>query len=319
MKNVYTTVLICFLTMFLNSYSFEKIDLDQLDKSNLYVNDGDSNTLHYLITTPKENPIGIIILLPSSGESTTDVAKQVEIPRLAQKKNIITIIPSINWGTVDREIENKLLNNIVLDVVKKYNIPTNNFVLGGLSNGGMVSLYFAEMAVKNTNSNLIKPKGVFGLDAPLDLAHLYEYCKREIERNYSEAGVNEAKWIISFYNKMFGGSPEDVPEVYEAHSIYSHDSESGGNTTYLKDVPVRMYTDLDIEWLINEKRRDLYDWNGTDITAMINKLKLMGNKDANVLITMGKGVRLNGTRHPHSWSIMDNEDCVNWVFKLFTE
>ena len=60
-------------------------------------------------------------------------------------------------------------------------------------------------------------------------------------------------------------------------------------------------------------RRDLYDWNGTDIVAMINDLKLMGNPDANVIITMGKGVRLNGTRHPHSWSIMDNEDCMKWI------
>jgi hypothetical protein len=77
-----------------------------------------------------------------------------------------------------------------------------------------------------------------------------------------------------------------------------------------------MYTDLDVNWLMNERRRDLYDWNGTDIVAMINDLKLMGNKDANVIITMGKGIKLNGIKHPHSWTIMDNQDCFNWIEKL---
>ena len=75
-------------------------------------------------------------------------------------------------------------------------------------------------------------------------------------------------------------------------------------------------TDLDVNWLMNERRRDLYDWNGTDIVAMINDLKLMGNKDANVIITMGKGIKLDGTKHPHSWSIMENKDCFNWIEKL---
>ena len=93
--------------------------------------------------------------------------------------------------------------------------------------------------------------------------------------------------------------------------------ENGGNAKYLKDMPIRMYTDLDVEWLLNERHRDLYDWNGTDIVAMINQLKVLGNTDANVKISQGKGIRLDGTRHPHSWSILDTKDCIDWIVKLF--
>lgn len=181
----------------------------------------------------------------------------------------------------------------------------------------MISLTYAEVSKKEKESTFLTPKGVFGLDVPLDKAHMYEYCLREINRNYSEVGVNEARWLLNNYNQTYGGSPEEFPNKYIDASIYSNGVENGGNAQYLKDIPIRIYTDLDVDWLINQRRRDLYDWNGTDIVAMINDLKLMGNEDANVIITMGKGVRLDGTRHPHSWSILDNQDCINWIIDLF--
>ena len=102
-------------------------------------------------------------------------------------------------------------------------------------------------------------------------------------------------------------------------SVYAHDAENGGSAYFLKGMPLRMYTDLDVDWLMKERHRDLYDWNGTDIVAMINRVRLMGNEDANVIVSMGKGVRLDGSRHPHSWSIMEGEDCLRWVLKLFED
>ncbi|GAW90524.1 hypothetical protein FPS14_contig00066-0006 [Flavobacterium psychrophilum] len=78
-----------------------------------------------------------------------------------------------------------------------------------------------------------------------------------------------------------------------------------------------MFTDLDTDWLINQRHRDLNDWNGIDIISMINKLKIMGNENARVIVSQGKGVRLDGTKNPHSWSIMDSEVCLNWMIETF--
>ena len=55
----------------------------------------------------------------------------------------------------------------------------------------VISLTYAEVSKKEKNSTFLVPKGVFGLDVPLDKAHMYEYCIREISRNFSEVGVNE--------------------------------------------------------------------------------------------------------------------------------
>lgn len=316
------TALILLMTIFSNyciGQEFEKVVISNQDSSHLYINDSDSTELYYLKLVPKSQPIGAVVILPSGGETIQDLLKQVELPNLANENNIITIIPSINWRTESKAVEIELLNRIFEEVVNEHQVPKDNFIIGGLSNGGIISLTYAEASKKGKDNTFLVPKGVFGLDVPLDKAHMYEYCIREINRNFSEVGVNEAKWIMNNYKETYGGSPEEFPQRYIEASIYSNGIEKGGNAQYLKDIPIRMYTDLDVEWLINQRRRDLYDWNGSDIVAMINDLKLMGNQDANVIITMGKGVRLDGSRHPHSWSIMDNHDCMNWILTLIKD
>lgn len=317
MKNYLTYLLLVFLLITSCSQSnFEKVSYSEVDPAELYIQDGESTELFYMKLIPSGKIKGAIVVLPSGAEPVEDLLKQISLPHMALSKGIATIVPSINWGTEDRKTEINMIDDILKKVCSDYNIPKDKIVLGGLSNGGMVSLTYAEQAVKNEGSTYMVPLGVFGLDVPLDKAHLYEYAEREIKRDFSEAGVNEAHWIINNYKEQYGGSPNEVPQNYLNASIYSNGAPQGGNAKYLKNIPIRMYTDLDVNWLMNERRRDLYDWNGTDIVAMINDLKLMGNQDANVIITMGKGVRLDGTPHPHSWSIMDNEDCLAWIERL---
>ncbi len=302
-----------------DSTIFEKVTMSTTDPTELYINDGNSSELYYLKYVPKYEIKGVLVVLPSGGEHTEDVIKQISLHKLAAEHGIMTIIPSINWGMNNRKADYAFLDKIFKELINTYNVPADKFVLGGLSNGGMVSIGYAQKSVKYPNSTVVKPLGIFGLDTPLDKAYLYNYCKREIKRNFSEAGVNEAKWLLNLYNELYGGSPEEFPEEYVEASLFSYGVDNGGNAVYLKNMPIKMYTDLDVDWLLNERHRDLYDWNGSDIVAMINELKMQGNTDANVVVTMGKGVRLNGTKHPHSWSIMDNTDCINWILKLMNK
>jgi len=48
---------------------------------------------------------------------------------------------------------------------------------------------------------------------------------------------------------------------------------------------------------------------------MINLLNRKENKDAEIIVSHNKGKRLNGSIHPHSWSIMDSKDCMAWILK----
>jgi hypothetical protein len=299
-----------------NGQELEKIIMEDIDTNELYLNDGDSTTLYYLKSIPKTEIKGVLVILPSGGETTENLIKQITLHQLAVEKGFLVIIPSINFGTESGDAEFYILDKIFSEIVKEYHVSKDNFILGGLSNGAMISLNYAEKSIKYYGKTFLIPRGIFALDSPLDKAHLYKYCEREIERNFTPAGVNEGEWIIEKYKKLYG-TPYKNPKKYIEASIYSYGAKDGGNAKYLKNIPLRMYTDFDVEWLMNQRHRDLYDWNGTDIIAMINMLKVMGNDDANVIISYGKGFKLDGSKNPHSWSIMDSHDCLNWITKLF--
>lgn len=315
MKNL--LVIVLFLNLLsCKAQEYEKVSVSKTDSYELYVNDDEATELFYYKFIPKEKIKGVLVIIPSGGEIIENTLKQITLHKIAVEKGIMVIVPSINWGTADREPEFKMLNQIFSDIVKKHKVSKDYFIIGGLSNGAVISLTYAEQAVKNPGNFFLIPKAVFALDAPLDKARFYKYCEREIERNIYEPAVAEAKWIKNSYDSIYGGSPEQFPEQYREHSIYSYGASEGGNAKYLKKIPVLMFTDLDSEWLISERHRDLNDWNGIDIIAIINQLRIMGNENAKVIVSQGKGVRLDGTKNPHSWSIMDSEVCLKWILEL---
>jgi hypothetical protein len=292
-----------------------KISVSKTDPSELYINDGNSTELFYYKFVPKNAIKGVLVILPSGGEIIENTLKQISLYKIAVEKGIMVIVPSINWGTDNREAEFTVLDKIFNEIVATYKIPKDKFIIGGLSGGAMLSLTYAEQAVKNPEKHFLIPKGIFALDAPLDKARFYKYCEREILRNIVQAGVDEAKRIKNNYDNIYGGSPDKFPEKYIENSIYSYGAKEGGNAKYLKEIPLLMFTDMDTDWLINERHRDLYDWNGIDIISMINQLKIMGNENAKVIVSQGKGIRLDGSKNPHSWSIMDSEVCLKWIMK----
>lgn len=112
-----------------------------------------------------------------------------------------------------------------------------------------------------------------------------------------------------------GGVPETVSKNYIYYSTFSNSEKDGGNAKYLKNIPVRIYNDVDVNWWLTNRNTDLYDMNALDQSAMINFLHRNGNTKAEFINAFGKGYRLEGTRHPHSWSIVEPVDCIKWILK----
>jgi hypothetical protein len=180
----------------------------------------------------------------------------------------------------------------------------------------MLAVKYAEIAVRDKYS-YFTPAAIFALDPPLDYEKMYYRLNRDIERNYSEAAVNEAE---NFTKEMITaiGCPDRNRENYLKESMFIYSDKEGGNAKYLMNIPVLIYTEPGIMWQMNNRGRDLYDTNAVSITAMIYLLKLKGHKNAEQIIVNDRGVRPEGFRHPHSWSIMDPEECLNWILKHLT-
>ena len=312
------SILVLFSAQQVISQEMIRTDISTEDPYHYYINDKDSTNLFYYKMVPKEEPMGVLTIFPSGGESIENMLSQISLHKEAVKNNVLVIIPSYNWGTIQQVPEIAFFDTIFKQVVNEHKVSKDNFIFCGLSNGAMISLTYGVKSVRDSSTYLV-PKGIIGLDPPLDLARFYRYFEREIERNFSDAGVDEAKWLKSVYEQVYGGSPDSVPMQYQQASVFTYGAEKGGNAQYLNDIGIRMYSDLNIDFLMNQRRRDLYDWNGTDIVAFVNQLQINGNKNAEVIISQNKGKRPDGSLHPHSWSILETNAAIKWILELLNQ
>ena len=273
---------------------------------------------YYLILKPQTDNIkGVLILLPGYGEKAESIFHQSKLFNVAYANDILTV--AIAGGDkiyADEQVISKLDRGLTDLIKRNPNIPKEKFVIGGFSAGGTISLRYAEYCVENQAKVPIVPKGVFSVDSPLDLGDIWDYFQREIKKNYSEVGVFEAKMISEMMNKEIG-TPETNPKRYNELTPFNHKLIGLGNEKFLKNIAVRVYEDIDVEWQLKERRRSLYDTNILNASELINRLMLSGNDRAEFRTSKQPGQRSNGTRHPHSWSIVDEVECIQWTLRLF--
>lgn len=294
--------------------NLEKNTLEIIDESNVYINDGTSNELFYYALKPEGKIVGTLILLPPTAQKAEEVINNnIKLSELAYAKGILLIIPSINYNLYLDKFAMDFLNTTFEKAISKYQAPIDKIVIGGFSLGGMNAIRYVEISRENPDLTSIQPLAVYGIDPPLDWARIYYSFQRTIELDFSDVAVNEARVYLAKLNEQFGGSPEDVPSIYVQHSMYSKTEKDGGNAGFLVDTPIRIYCDPDIDWHLKERHNDLYDINALDQTAMINALRISGNENAEFINALGTGYRSNGMRHPHSWSIAEPSELMDWI------
>ena len=93
-------------------------------------------------------------------------------------------------------------------------------------------------------------------------------------------------------------------------------TETGGNAKYFDDISIRTYTEPDVHWWIANRRKDYYVMNSVDMAGLINQLTILGNENAELITTADKGYRPDGTRHLHSWNIVDEKELIDWFLVL---
>ncbi|XOV67712.1 MAG: hypothetical protein ACFHU9_00810 [Fluviicola sp.] len=283
------------------------------DPTNINVSFYGSENLYYYGIRTVEEPIGALVLLPSFYEQAEGVLSNNSVLiKTAFENGLLVIVPTINHHLCLQQPAVDFLNNVFSDAIARYNIPETNFVLAGFSLGGINVLRYAELAFENDLATRIQPRAVLAVDPPVDLVSLYN---REMEQLAKDSTYAEAKMVLEGIQKDIG-TPTANYERFVQYSAYSRAEDQGGNLKYLKDIPVRVYCDPDINWWMENRNFSLHDINVTDISAMILKLKELGNDDAAFINALGKGYRLDGNRHPHSWSLIDPDECMDWVLSI---
>lgn len=260
----------------------------------------------YYTIQPQSKIIGILLLLPGSGENPKSIFDKTSLPKIMADKGFLIVAPELhNSLFADQKTINEL-NEICKSNCQKYNI--SNLVIGGFSSGGAVAVGYTEYLLSlDTVSRL---KGIFTIDPPLDLTRLYASAERRINYKCQGLIMKEGYSIKRQLENTLGGSPASKPDQYVIHSSYSANDSNGGNAKYLKNIPIRLYSEPDLDFVRKTYCTDLQfnDINASDLESLYKFLLRMGNKNAEYITTAGKGF--------HSWNIVDATDCADWILRI---
>lgn len=290
---------------FAQSTTFPHIDKIFLEK--------DTSRNCYTIIYPTQKPTkAYLFLLPGFGETAERVIQQSALPFQLAENGILTVIPTLQEGVLSFGIDDASqasLKNMIADVKTKNNLADLAFYVGGYSIGGSCALKYSEDADK-------KPNAVFAIDPPIDFEQLYNSAKRKIRLSKDATQNEEEHFIIKKVAAIMNGTPDNSILNYHKISPYSFSDTSQTAIKKLLSTPIRIYTEPDIHWWMKERGADYTSMNSTYHSSMINELNLLGNKNATLITTVNKGYRApDHARHPHSWSIVDPEELIQWLLQ----
>lgn len=279
----------------------EKVFLDKTDTT---------RNSYTVIYPPKLPWKGYIFLIPGFGETAENVLQQTDLPNKLASSGILTIIPTFQDGVLSFGVDSlsqKSFDRILKNVISKFKLVDQKFYIGGFSIGGSSGIKFAE-------NSTIKPKAIFAIDPPLDFERFYHSAKRDIRLSKGNKANQESVYMIERLEKETGGSPLTHLAEYLKISPYSFSDTTQTAIKKLIDIPLRIYTEPDIDWWLKERKSDLTKINAAECSAMINELNMLGNTSATFITTQNKGFRKpDNIRHPHSWSIVDNDELIKWL------
>jgi hypothetical protein len=274
----------------------------------------------YRIYETAGKPVGLLVLIPGGAatpdEYTAGGGSPSTLPQRLSGQQVVTIVPSA--GDYSHWLEDgwlKHLDAIVAETLTTHRIPADRVLVGGISSGGTAAVRYAEFCAARRSRSGVRIRGVFAVDAPLDFGRFWRGEMLAIRRGAHPRFVGEAKAVLADMRRVLGGSPDDEPARYLKMSPFSAFAEGGGQARVLAGVPVRLYTEPDIHWWMENRKVDYYSMNALDAAGLVLQLQLLGNRQAELITTQGRGVRPDGTRHPHSWSIVDETDLQAWILR----
>lgn len=279
----------------------------------VFLDPTDTSKNRYTILYPPKLPWkGYLFLIPGFGETAENVMQQTDLPNKLALNGILTIIPTFQDGVLslgEDSLSQQSFDNIIKDVTSKHHLMDQKWYVGGFSIGGSCAIKYAENAK-------MKPTAVFAIDPPLDFERFYKAAKRDIRLSKDREPNPENVYMIDRLEKETGGSPTTHLAEYYQLSPYSFSDTTQTAIKKIRHLPLRIYTEQDIQWWLKERDADATSMNATECSAMINELHRLGNPKATLITTQNKGYRKpDHRRHPHSWSIVNNDELIKWLLQ----
>ena len=266
----------------------------------------DIHTSTYDLLLPAEQK-ALLILFPCFPCDAADTRSESRIADTAVANGIAVLLMNFNQHILMSDTEKREVLDTIAAAVKAHGLDAMNTFIGGFSSGGNVSVLLAKELVRAPRPG-IGLKGVFAVDSPLDLVHLYECSLRDLAKSSFPEYKDEARYLQAFLDSTLG-SPRDSMANYEHSAPLLNTSAS---VAPLKDLPVRFYTEPDTAWWRTNRDDSYEELNAFAMKRIHDTLVAVGNARAEYITTEGRGIQ-HGSRHPHAWSIVEERELVRWM------
>lgn len=266
----------------------------------------------YQLIKPKSELDQVLVLFGGYPENAEDIRREFKVSEIAQENGISVLYMNYNQKLWLEDSEKKELVELLKNIFDKNQLPKTNLYLGGFSSGGNVVLLISDYLIQQGSE--MAPKGVFVVDSPVDLVALYRSSEKNLERKFSEPSIQESTWLIETLGNQFG-KPDDNISNYEEYAIYTSETDHFENIKHLKNIKIRFYSEPDTTWWKENRMADFDQMNAFYLQRLSKLLKKSNFKYIEYIPTENKGYRANGDRHPHSWSIVDKDDLIEWILE----
>lgn len=300
-RNLKMKYLWAFILVAMNLACSEKNTTEVIE---IALNEKNPDVCCYTAILPENRTIrSYMLLVPGFGQTADNVLGATDLPLKAAQSEIAVFIPLLQDGKESYSFSSEsqsTLKTIMADIRNRFELKESDYCIGGFSMGGSAAIRYAELTPDNP------PVCVFAIDSPLD----YERFRYSTERDVKiyKKGIANGD---SIYIKLL----EDITPIVK-DSPYLLSDTTHQAILPLREIPIRYYIEPAEQWWLDNRQTDVLGLNLLDATAFINDLRLIGNNNAELIITSRKGYRNNGkTYHPHSWSIADSKNLIEWIIQ----
>ncbi|MCT4630458.1 alpha/beta hydrolase fold domain-containing protein [Winogradskyella sp.] len=251
----------------------------------------------------------LLILFPGGGGDAKGTLKEFKIAEAAAQNQMSLLLINYARNIWVNTNDCKALVMQIENIIKTHQLPPQKVFIGGMSIGGNVTLALTQYLLQQ---NKLSVKGAFVVDPPLDLYALYESSVSDVARNdLSEERLAEPKFIINYFEDNFG--TDSLLTNIQTVSPYTYKTQHIENISALKTIHLQLYTEPDKNWWKANRDTDFKNTNAFSIQQLHKTLKQQNWTQVQLIETKNKGFRSDGTRHPHSWSIVDVGALIDWI------
>jgi hypothetical protein len=274
----------------------------------------------FSLILPEEDVViqGVVIVAGSRRFNVKEAAgKDSTIENEALKKNL-AVLYVFSGNPLDFYFTNSVLQNItgmIQSALKENNLDNKPVFFSGLSLAGTRALRLAVFLQKNKDEYWLQPSAAAVIDAPLDMVRFWDIENRALKNNFHPDAVDEGRWV-TYLLKQNLGTPEENFDKYVDYSPFVYTAEDGGNVKYLINIPVRAYHQPDVDWWIENRRKDYYSMNSVDLAGLINQLKLLHNTRSELITARTRKDNFIVDSSPHTDTFVDYAELMDWFLSF---